>query len=276
MLKNLMMAAAALALSVTALSGAANATVFAFHAELSPSNEVGSSPLLTGSGFGRMLYNDRNTVGYAADDTYRLRIDFSGLGILDDPSTLLIDESASTIQLTQGHNHLGVRGVNGSVIQDLDAADSTFPPNETPLFTGGFLPVLGSLGDGGGLNFLKFLAPVPEQGAPTFIGTPIPGQALYTDEDIVANLLAYAYGPKSITNPFGYDDGRMPNMHGHLDTNWYVNLHTSISDGTGPLGTGHIRDQWQFTGIVVPEPASLALLGAGIMALGYFGKHRKA
>lgn len=262
MLKNLMMGTAALALSVGAMTGAANAGVFRFHAHLSPLNEVGSSPLLTGSGVGVMFYDDGGTVGVIADDSYRIRITFTPLGT----TALGAPLPNPTVQITQAHNHLGVRGTNGSVIQDLDAADGVPPPNESPLDSVVFLPVTGSIGAGAGLNFFTTLAEPDEQGAPTSPGAPIPGNSLYTDADVVANLLSYAYG----TN----DDGRLPNAHGHIDTNWYVNLHTTISDGTGPLGTGHIRDQWQFA--PVPEPASMTLLGAGLMGLGYFGKRRKA
>lgn len=283
MLKNLMMGAAAMALSVGAMSGAANAAVFQFHAHLSTLNEVGSSPFLTGSGRGDMFYDDRGTIGTTnvlaadfidlngnavdddyEDDGYRFRITFTPLGSTDPLAPI----PNPTFQVTQAHNHLGVRGTNGSIITDVDAADAVPLPNESPLETAGFdigtyHSVFAAIGTGNGFNFLTPLAALPEQGDPDFVVGP---DELYSTGDVIENLLAYAYG----TN----DDGRLPNAHGDLDTNWYINLHTTISDGANPLGTGHIRDQWQF-GADVPEPASMTLLGAGLMGLGYFGKRRR-
>ncbi|MFZ5834855.1 MAG: PEP-CTERM sorting domain-containing protein [Pseudomonadota bacterium] len=284
MLKNLMMGAAAVALSVGAMTGAANAGIYRFHAHLSPANEVGSSdPGLTGSGFGVMYYNDRGTIGTTnvlagdyldgngngvdddyEDDGYRFTISFGPLG----STTAGAPVPNPTFVVTQAHNHLGVRGTNGSVITDVDAADAVPLPNFSPLETAGYAigtyhSVIAALFDGTFVDLLAPLAAIPEQGDPDPFAGP---NDVYDAGDVIENLLSYAYG----TN----DDGRLPNAHGDLDTNWYVNLHTTISDGAGPLGTGHIRDQWQFREI--PEPASLTLLGAGIMGLGYFGKRRKA
>lgn len=263
MLKNLMMGTAALALSVVGMVPVANATIFAFHAELSPDNNDPEGPG-GGSGTGIMYYNDGGTPGVTttaiADDTFRQWFTWSGL---------VPDNEA-----TEFHNHLGLRGVNGGIIQFLDVVDITPPgpgagPNFSPNDTG-WLDVDAILTT----LFTEARIVVGEdEGDPDNMGddpdtVPVIDVWRYSRADQVANLLNFAYG----TNL-----QRDPNDHGHLDTNWYVNIHNEASDPNGVLAGGAIRDQWQFTGIVVPEPASMSLLGAGIMGLGYFGRrNRKA
>lgn len=247
MLKNLMMGTAALALSVSAMAGAANATIFTFHAHLDSANNIPDNGPAAATGTGTMFYDDNDTIGNYTDDLFRQILAWSGL--------------PNGNEISQGHNHLGARGTNGPIIQDFEPADTILPSNHSPNDTG-FIPVLGNL-----LAPLAGVGPLPlsaldEQGTPAVFG-PV---WVYDLDDLAINLLAYAYG----TN----DDGRLPNAHGHLDTNWYVNLHsTPDCNGSTALGTGCIRDQWQF-GADVPEPASLTLLGAGLMGLGYFGKRR--
>ena len=204
MLKNLMMGTAALALSVSAMSGAANATVYNFFDTLLGTNEVPTNAS-TATGTLTGTYDD---VSKLFSWTYN--VTFPGnLGVIED-----------------GHIH----GLNGPV--------------------GTNAPILFDLG-------LMQAAGVSEPD-----GTFNPTDNLYSFVlDLDSALGTALFGVVGIT--LAQFETAL------LGEDLYVNLHTT------DIPTGEIRANFLLVDNV-PEPASLTLLGAGLMGLGYFGKRRKA
>jgi hypothetical protein len=204
MLKNLMMGTAALALSVSAMSGAANATVYNFFDTLLGTNEVPPNAS-TASGTLTGTYDDVSKL-------FSFTYDVSFLGNL------------GTVEA--GHIH----GLNGPV--------------------GSNAPIL--------IDLTLFAS----SGATEVNGPFIPTDALYSVELDLDSALGLA-----LFNVVGITFTQFETAL--LNETLYLNLHTS------DITTGEIRANFLLVDNV-PEPASLTLLGAGIMGLGYFGKRRKA
>ena len=76
----------------------------------------------------------------------------------------------------------------------------------------------------------------------------------------------------SCVNAFVLDDPQALLLQSFFATNLRVGLSSTLSNATG----GPDRFFLASRGVAVPEPGTLALLGAGIAALGFAGRRRKA
>ena len=131
-------------------------------------------------------------------------------------------------------------------------------------------------------NFINFMDIAVTGGGTTGVGTILTGTADFTDVDASFNDLFHS-GVQScngsdsfydIWNECGDNVGESMtiNFTGHFDTGVHASDFTNNNDGTFTLTSSH-DGSGTFD---IPEPASLALFGLGLLGLGFTGRKKSA
>jgi len=228
----------ALTLATCAFAAApGEALVIHYFSNLTQDKEVPPSvPDVDATGFATFVYDDQGD-GFGANDTLSWKIDY--------------DEALFPGNISSAHIHIGHSAANGDIIIDIPSQTNSQPPNglNPP-------PIIGSTTLTDGLLGAALVIPPLMCG-----GIAVGPNFLYTASTIRNNFLCED-GTTTVLDPTD------PANHGKA-VNIYINLHANDAPA------GFIRDQLRLK-IVVPEPATLALFGLGLIGLAAVGRRKRA